>query len=365
MNVSVASASTHNIREASKLRFGTFNLLNFTAPPGASYQPQFVYKPKDWAKKCAWVGRQLSRMDADVVGFQEVFSPQTLQTIAAEAGYSYFATVDQPRIKHDLVYDRPVLAIASKHPIQQAEVLAYDPARSGLPIPADFTFSRSPLLASIDLPAIGCVQFVVLHLKSPRALLKPAEIAPFKRWCEGDQLQWPSGSLVEQGYTLSTWQRVAEAGLVYQAVQKQAIQKQVTQAQVTQPVVVMGDLNDDLQSVSGQALLGKAVQLTTTGAAIFDHADPSESLACLVDAAVLAEQSGKGKIMPTYYHRREPLYLDHILLNQAMLSRTEISEYKVMNRHLSRNYAGSIRKSDHAQVVLELSTRITSDDRVA
>lgn len=320
------------------LAVATFNLLNFTAPPAATYLPQYVYKAKDWAKKCAWLQRQLLRMDADIVGFQEVFSLQSLQQVTQAAGYPYLATVDAPRLRSGLIYDRPVVALASRWPLARVEALPYAVLGSDLPLPGDFSFSRTPLLVEVKTPYWSePVTCVVLHLKSPRALLKEAEIAPFRQWPVYDELAGGSLTCAQQGHVLSTWQRGAEACLVRQAV-----------AAMPQPVMVLGDMNDAISSLSGQALCGQALRFNAEGI----QAAANEYEPVLWDSQSLSEQVHS---RPTYYHRREALYLDYILLNQALRERVTVQQYRVFDRHLSRNRDGSIRKSDHAQVKATLA----------
>jgi hypothetical protein len=62
------------------LRVGTFNLLNLTVPEYVYYNKQKI-SAEDFSKKKAWINGQLNIMDADIVGFQELFQEEALRNI--------------------------------------------------------------------------------------------------------------------------------------------------------------------------------------------------------------------------------------------------------------------------------------------
>ncbi len=78
-------------------KVGTFNLYNLALPGEKYYNRSY---PKDqYEKKVDWLARQLNAMDADIVGFQEVFSEAALQEVLAKTGRYNNATLQ--------VSDRP------------------------------------------------------------------------------------------------------------------------------------------------------------------------------------------------------------------------------------------------------------------
>lgn len=337
------------------LTLGTFNLLNFAAPPAATYQPQQIYRAKDWEKKCAWIVRQLKRMEAEIVGFQEVFDPAALKLLVQQAGYAHFAVVDQPRESRSGLYDRPVVAIAAKYPFQSIEPLAikslseYLPA--DFPVPDDFAFSRTALLAEFAWAGQPSLHVLVLHLKSPRALLSAAEQQPYVHWFGGQQddnwmpLHWPKGTQTEVGSCLSAWQRAAEA-LVVNAAAKQS-------AESGAALMVLGDLNDHLHSASGQALQIGQAEFTQQGVQTPAHQGQVKRELAEIGLHNAAELAATSSEYPTYFHHGKPLYLDYVLLNNRAKKQWQAVEHRVLNRHLGRNRNGSIRKSDHAQVTVK------------
>ena len=167
------------------IRIATFNLYQFAAPPMAWYEADNTYKPADWEQKQAWIKAQLALMDADIVGFQEIFSTAEMRTLLAEAGYPHVAMVDDPGIDDDddKVFVRPVVGLASRSPISAIEPVALPPSvKAGLRLPEDAGFSRPPVRAVVETEAFGDVVALVAHLKSKRPAADPPAFGPDDGW---------------------------------------------------------------------------------------------------------------------------------------------------------------------------------------
>ena len=66
-----------------EIRFATFNTFNL-APPGAHlYDNLAPYTPEEYETKLAWTAHQLDLLNADVIGFQEIFSQSVLKEVLA------------------------------------------------------------------------------------------------------------------------------------------------------------------------------------------------------------------------------------------------------------------------------------------
>jgi predicted extracellular nuclease len=61
------------------IKVGTFNVLNLARPGVHFYPDDPPYSQAEFDKKADWIGEQLRRMDADLVGFQEVHHEDALQ----------------------------------------------------------------------------------------------------------------------------------------------------------------------------------------------------------------------------------------------------------------------------------------------
>lgn len=120
-------------------------------------------------KKQRWIIDYLTEHQPDVIGFQEVFSIESLRELVKQQGYAHFAVVDEPQVIDDFIYKRPVVAIAAKYPIAEVASVKHDyELASTLGLTEDFAFSRKVLRATINLPHIGNTDCYVVHFKSKR-----------------------------------------------------------------------------------------------------------------------------------------------------------------------------------------------------
>ena len=57
-----------------ELRFATFNVCNLALPGMKYYDDQEPCTAAEYEAKTTWIAQQIDRLDADVIGFQEIFS---------------------------------------------------------------------------------------------------------------------------------------------------------------------------------------------------------------------------------------------------------------------------------------------------
>jgi hypothetical protein len=95
-----------------QLKIATFNLFNYLEPPYAYYEFERIYSAEQWRKKQKWICDYLTEHQPDIIVFQEVFSPDSLQVLVKSQGYPYFAVIDSPEVIDDFIYRSPVVAIA-------------------------------------------------------------------------------------------------------------------------------------------------------------------------------------------------------------------------------------------------------------
>ena len=67
------------VKHRTHFKVGTLNLFNYLAPPNAFYESENIYSSSQWRKKSSWINNQLSHLQPDIIGFQEVFSPKELK----------------------------------------------------------------------------------------------------------------------------------------------------------------------------------------------------------------------------------------------------------------------------------------------
>jgi endonuclease/exonuclease/phosphatase family metal-dependent hydrolase len=332
--------------------FATMNLYQFAEPPVAWYDQDNVYTDTQWQDKKQWITDQLASVNADVVGFQEVFSVDALRALAAAAGYSEFAVVDQPKEKDDApnVHYSPVVALASKHPIKNAQAVAVAAhLLPHLPITQDFKFSRQNIRALVTLPELGDTTVYVAHLKSKRAD-QPNTATSVPMTVTDAVFNAAVGTSL--GQSSSMIQRTVETSMLYNDVINQ-IRKDPNA-----PVIVMGDMNDTAHSVAIDALTNQNAHYDLDGAWSDEH-----KLAIyqsrLYDAYSLTPNQQGGQRPSTHFHKGNGHVVDFIFVSNALNSENPASiarpiKYKVTNGHLKADGVGDQQQSDHGVVALTL-----------
>ena len=340
------------------LKIASFNLFNYIEPPLACYDFDRIYDQQQWQKKQCWIRDYLSLHQPDVIGLQEVFSPQSLQQLLAECGYPYFAVVDQAELISDYIYRSPVVAIASRYPISAIEAVSADNALAvAMGLSASFQFSRKPLRASIELPHLGTTDCYVVHLKSKRGLFdredldasEPAKVVDaFSKQICGD---W--GSSIQRG---------SEAALLAHGILERRLA-------TSYPVVLMGDFNDVLSATKGNGILNHLTMNTLA----FNN-DPQiqaiVSAHALRDSWQLYQAASHGQPSaqpplrpPTHYYQGQGSVLDYILLSsefdaQYPRSSVEVSDYHCYDHHLINPiFDRDSESTDHAIVQINLKLR--------
>jgi endonuclease/exonuclease/phosphatase family metal-dependent hydrolase len=366
---------THSIAvKDTQLKIATFNLFNYLEPPNAFYEFERIYSAEQWLKKQNWITDYLSEHQPDIIGFQEVFSPESLKELVAAQGYSFFEVVDQPQIIDDFIYRSPVVAIASRYPI--VDVNAVQPnteLAQTLGLTEDFSFSRKVLRATVEVPHIGNTDCYVVHFKSKRSMIELDERN--NNWSPEKTIIESLKANVAGGWG-STIQRGSEATLL--------MIDMIARREITgYPMVLMGDFNNTLAD-------GVLSHLLTNTLRFVSAIDRDAYLAkyCLNDSwdlfqKTLANESNeandlsvsneviqpnqshheKGIRTPTHYFGAGNSVLDYILLSCEFDasyhdSLYQISAYDTYDRHLINPiFDRDGESTDHGIVLVTLNLR--------
>lgn len=258
-----------------------------------------------------------------------MFSIEETKNFFAEIGYEHFACVDTPHVEGDYIYSRPVVAVASRFPIEHYEAVTFDKdtlnAFGDIDAPP---FSRKPVRACIVHPIIGHLSVYVTHLKSQRPAdsTTPEEASrPIARW-------------------LSTQQRGWEAAMLRDAMQRQY-------ALNPMPTVLMGDMNQGITATSVNNVLTE------------QYGDSVTDLQ-LNDGWELQVTPSLESRPATHYHFAKGNVLDYILLSQefdahADVSIAEVTNYQVLDAHLiNPSFERDRNASDHAFVALTVEIKL-------
>jgi len=345
--------------ENSQLKIATFNLFNYLEPPNAYYEFERIYSSEQWAKKQKWVTDYLRDFQPDIIGFQEVFSPESLKILVAAQGYAYFEVVDQPQVIDDFIYRSPVVAIASRYPIVEvAAVKANTELAQILGLTHNFSFSRKVLRATVNAPHIGNCDCYVVHFKSKRSMI---ELDEQDKSHSAEKMIIESLKANVAGGWGSTIQRGSEATLL--------MIDMIERREATQyPMVLMGDFNNTLTD-------GVLSHLLTNTLRFVSAIDRDAYLAkyCLNDAwdlfktVLTNEESEENKEMvartPTHYFGASSSVLDYILLSCEFDASYHDSFYQVIDYHTyDRHLINPIferdgESTDHGIILVTLSLR--------
>ena len=321
-------------------KIGTFNLYNLALPDVYFYGDR-KYSPETFAKKKNWIARQLINMNADIVGFQEVFHVDALQQALKESRMYPNAKVVAPL----RTGDGPVVALVSRFPVLQHRVYEVFPAKANLTIGGAaipvHRFSRALLAVDVELrKGLECTIFVV-HLKSKRAILPdgadrddPIELA--------------------KGEARALIQRAAEATALRYILMEYLRDR-------SYPVIVLGDINDGHLAVTSQIVTGEPPFRKL----------PFEVKQKLWDVVLyhvkdIQARRSYGDFYYTHIHNGHYESLDHIMVSQELVSENpnhigKVAYVSVLNDHLIDETLSRERvedwQSDHGQVVASIELR--------
>lgn len=332
--------------ETTTIRIATLNLCNYIQPPLACYDYDSIYTQAQWQQKQQWLTSLLKRHHPDVIGFQEVFSCHALEQQLNQLGYPYFTVVEQPELIADYIYQKPVVAVASRFPISSVAAIQPDEQQlHGFGWSA-FKFSRHPLRATIRLPIIGPIDVYVVHLKSQRPMLAENISQRMSR----QQLELHSMT----GRWASTVQRGTEAHMLMHALTKRRLEHKL-------PAIILGDFNESLQLSHALSVLLTAAGTQQNVAEAYASHNPS----LLQDSFDLYNNKQDQPVhrSPTHYYGSTGSVLDYILVSDEFDSHNprciaDISQYQCINEHLIRpDYTTDSYSSDHAAVLVTLRMR--------
>ena len=310
------------------IKIATFNLFQFCSPEFSFYTKKEKFKKDDWEEKKNWIKEQLQKMDCDIVGFQEVFSQEELKELVLECGFKEFVVTQNPKLdEKNRVYKTTTVALASKFPIKNIENISKS---------SDFTFAREPIKAIISLKNDLDINVYVAHLKSNR--LNEFEY----KFTKDSTLEEKKSKLdiaLKNNYSLSLKQRLNEAKALHFDIKKQIL-----------PSILLCDLNDREFSITIDALTNKRFyknELKKDDFILFDSYDIAPK------KVYNPHPEFKGlKRVPTSYFVGHGNTLDFIFVSKDL--ENCVKNHKVFDEHLQKNRNGTLKQSDHAQVVCEI-----------
>ncbi|MBM73872.1 MAG: hypothetical protein CMK59_00615 [Proteobacteria bacterium] len=307
---------------------GTFNLRNLALPNIQVYK-DLMYSPQEYEAKIMWSMTQLTKLDADIVAFQEAFHDEALEELISRAGYKPSQLIIS---KTDQL--EPKVGLLSRFPIKSQRCLSTLPKECQT---EEFQHFRRPLIhAEIELSTEQSLHIFAIHLKSKQPLMSP----------DANPLDSIS---ISKGISKSLQLRALEAT---------AIRSFILDV-LPDPVIVLGDFNDISQSVTTQIICGPKAPYQSSP--LQRHQFIQERLFPVCDAAALKRYTNAHY---TYAYNGWHENIDQILLsnhfadnNPRAIGRLHYTH--VFNDHLIDHsfYNVDMPKhiSDHGQLMAKIN----------
>lgn len=341
-----------------KLSFATFNLRNLQLPGKTYYAGSKPYSKEEYEAKIRWTARMLQTLKADVIGFQELWSPKGLEEAFKEAGL-----LDE----YDIVAREAAVGKVQVGLAARQGMLKGEPEWMELPeelhlakrrkvgkqgtrnvyedeVRVNFKqFSRPPLCATIKPLSprkAPQVKVIVAHLKSKR---------PTNIWREIRQHPEIKPHQEALGSALSTIRRATEAAALRIHLNK------ILEG-TTKGVIVMGDLNDSTLSTTTTLLTEQPPYKLFEASRAGKTSDTG-----LYSAAMLQQYRSLRDVYFTHIYENQMESLDHILFSEEFYDHSQqrrwsFHEMKVYNDHLfeahkaRKNVVPHLLPSDHGIV---------------
>jgi endonuclease/exonuclease/phosphatase family metal-dependent hydrolase len=321
-------------------KIGSFNLYNLVLP-GMTYYNNRRYSDYDYQKKTAWIGEQLRRMDADIVGFQEISHSAALREALRQSGQYEDATL----LVGNETGEGPVVGLVSRFKVLEHGIVPQFLVEArlefgGTALPLD-EFSRPVLWARVQIRDGVEVVIFVVHLKSKNPMIR-----------DGADPHDPMERAM--GKARSLIRRAAEASAL-RSLLLEALQGR------DQAVIVMGDVNDAGNAVTSEIVSGSPPWRKLP----FEKKLPVWDVLLYNVKDIQARQSYQD-VYYTHIHNGHYENLDHIFVSQEFVRQNNrhlgyVEYVSVFNDHLIDNTLSDEHvppwQSDHGQVVVTIRLR--------
>src|SRR5450830_174737 len=315
-----------------EIRFATFNVCNL-APAGTKlYDNLEPLTQVQYEAKREWTARQIDLLDADVIGFQEVFSQAALRDVLAHTRHYRDAT--QAGIDAVDGHGRmlPSVALVSRLPLAGPGI-AYPTFPAGISLPADGhasdanlgRYARAPLHVQVVLPGGHLTDVLVVHLKSRR---------PDYRNGDGNTVL---------NYALANLRSLQRRGA--EAVALRVLASELGHS--GRPRIVLGDFNDIANAVTTAIVMGAGTQCELG----------DEMRERLYDSnAIQLHQDYLRHVGYTNIHDSAYMTIDHILVSEHFHPASPraiglVLDVVYLNDHLLQLLPQA---SDHGQVLVRI-----------
>lgn len=331
-----------NLRQ---LSVATFNLYNLNLPRLPMYRNRAGWGEEAYQHKVTWAAQQLRLLQADVVGFQELWHRDALQAVVAAAGMAESHELVAPpnadgrRIVCAALVRRGLMDGTPQWIADFPEGFRLagggdDPQTPDMAVNIQ-GFSRPVLHLGIRPRAKeAAIQVWVCHFKSKA----PTQIHR-EPWFKADKTRYaPHNNAL--GTALSTIRRTAEATALRWLLT-------VANQQGGGPQMVLGDINDGQHSNTANILTEQPIYLQ--GARTGGRAN------ALYTAQTLQQYRDTRDVYYTHVYQGIRESLDHILISEAFYDHSKkrqwlLDQMVVLNDHLDLVAPAALGSNDHGIV---------------
>jgi predicted extracellular nuclease len=335
-----------------KFSVATFNLYNFQLPGLAMNPFQKPWTKAEFEHKVSWVARMLDTIDADIVGLQELWHAEAMETVLAREAlkdrYDLLATpatggkiVCAALVRKGLLRGAPQWVSAFPDAVRLDSKDPLDPQSPGISVHIP-GFSRPVLhfqVALRDEPPL--TEIFVTHLKSKL----PTQING-EAWYDADPETYRDHRNALGG-AISTIRRTAEATAL------RVLLTDVMKGTET-PVLVLGDLNDGQHSNTINILTEQPSYLVGESHGGADIG--------LYTAQTLQEYRDTRDVYYTHVYQDLRESLDHVLVSEQFYDHSRRRTWlfdglTINNDHLNDEDHRALGTGDHGVVRVDFAWR--------
>lgn len=315
----------------STLQVANLNVLNFALPGQVFYPNERPYEEHEYARKCAWLGEQLRRLNADVACFQEIWHETALREALGASGLHY-AHVLVPGAEQG-ASGTPRVGMATRlEVLGHASLIDFPPGMAlGVPELGEYSRFERPVLHVRLATRKGTeLQLLIAHLKSkrPKFLVDAA------------------GNALEDRDDPRVVARATLRSLIMRGAEAAALRAKVSEIllHTHMPLLLVGDLNDRPESVTSQLIAATsevAFDRSARDVALWHAPDVQTGLALRRDVGY------------SHVHQGSPEVLDQIWVSEEFVAGSrfalgDVRRVDYFNDHL--NEGRDRVRSDHGFV---------------
>jgi endonuclease/exonuclease/phosphatase family metal-dependent hydrolase len=313
------------------LPVATCNVLNLALPGRVFYEGQPGYDAAEYERKVHWLGGMLARLNADIVGFQEIWDEGALKSAVSASALRY-AHVLAPGAEQGAT-GTPRVGLATRLALESVESVQDFAPHEQVPIPEiglHTRFERPILKAALRTRQGVALHVLVAHLKSKRP----------------KYLQDAAGNNIEDRDDPVVTVRASMRSLLMRAAEAAALRGLVVQltSRTRDPLILLGDMNDSPHSVTSQ-------MIAATLAAAYDRS--ARDVALYHAWEVQTDPALKRDMAYSHVHQGWPDLLDQIWVSEEFVGSSKFAQGDVLRVEVFNDHLHESRerwRSDHGFV---------------